>query len=315
MKIAKHQLPASKNGRLPVSQTRRKHIFISPAIASALLEKNTRNFRPVNQRYVNAYARDMAAGKWPYNGESIKVHKDGTILDGQHRLNAIVQAGVGIWCDIIEGLDDAVLATLDTGKPRVASDFLRYLGVPNYRFAAALARQTIINLTSDNWRAASTIKITANEVEKFYHIHEETINGVARYRTDLSQVIAAGYQGPVLFFTHIVCPEAIERLSALVHGRIARDTQCSIDNFFVSASRRRRSKKTARDNSNAGGIHERALMIKAINAFYEGRPLKHIKYNFGVEDYPALFHVSPRELYHQCFNVEFVDEKIVAGVG
>ncbi len=40
------------------------------------------------------YANAMKSGEWKYNGESIKVCTDGSLLDGQHRLEACIESGV-----------------------------------------------------------------------------------------------------------------------------------------------------------------------------------------------------------------------------
>lgn len=59
--------------------------------AEELLGNNTHN-RNTRERLTNVYAADMLKGNWAETGEAIKISNEGLILDGQHRLAAIVQA-------------------------------------------------------------------------------------------------------------------------------------------------------------------------------------------------------------------------------
>lgn len=50
---------------------------ITPQRASEYLKKNTNNYRKARMSDVNQYACDMKAGRWQFNGESIKFSKRG----------------------------------------------------------------------------------------------------------------------------------------------------------------------------------------------------------------------------------------------
>ena len=89
---------------------------ITPAMAQEWAGLNTRN-RPVRYTKVAQFARDMTAGKWMLNGETIKIASDGTILDGQHRLYACIQAEVPFETVVIRGLPMEAQDTIDTGAP------------------------------------------------------------------------------------------------------------------------------------------------------------------------------------------------------
>ncbi len=65
---------------------------MTPQEAARLLACNGHN-RNVSEVLVERYARDMRCGAWKQNGEPILVARDGTLLDGQHRLLAIQRAG------------------------------------------------------------------------------------------------------------------------------------------------------------------------------------------------------------------------------
>lgn len=66
----------------------------------------------------------MASGNWRYTGEGIKFGPDGTLLDGQTRLRAIVLSGVTITMPVWRGIDPDAQLVMDSGRPRSNSDAL-----------------------------------------------------------------------------------------------------------------------------------------------------------------------------------------------
>jgi hypothetical protein len=102
-----------------------KKELITPSRAKELLEANINN-RRVKDEVVNRYAQDILAGRWKEDtGEVIKISKSGIVLDGQHRLYAIIKANTPIFLHIVYGIDDSVSDVLDTGSVRSASDVFK----------------------------------------------------------------------------------------------------------------------------------------------------------------------------------------------
>lgn len=118
-------------------------VEVDPTTASAWLQHNTHN-RSMREDAVSALARDMAAGRWQYTGESVKFSTSGRLLDGQHRLAAIVQAKVAVPILVVPGLPDEAQDVMDTGAKRTASDVLDLAGELNPTLLAAAVRLAII---------------------------------------------------------------------------------------------------------------------------------------------------------------------------
>lgn len=115
-------------------------VEVTPDIARIWLRNNTHN-RKLRERAVADYARDMAAGHWNLNGEAIKFATDGTVLDGQHRLRAVVEADVTVQMLIVVGLDTAAQETMDTGRKRTTGDVMGLRGEHNAHTLAAVLRR------------------------------------------------------------------------------------------------------------------------------------------------------------------------------
>lgn len=112
---------------------------ITLAYAKQLLEQNPRN-RRVNRTIVARYAADMKAGLWVNNGQGIVISPEGELLDGQHRMHAIVEAQTSVAMMVVRGVPRDVFATLDSGKPRSAGDVLSIEGCRHPTVAAGVAR-------------------------------------------------------------------------------------------------------------------------------------------------------------------------------
>jgi hypothetical protein len=92
---------------------------------------------------VAGYARDMKAGKWRRNGETVKIAWNETIPDGQHRLWGCVEAGVPFWCVVVTGVDPDAQDTIDIGLARKFGDQLAIANEPNANILAAVTRWSL----------------------------------------------------------------------------------------------------------------------------------------------------------------------------
>lgn len=98
------------------------YTLVTPRDAEEILSRNTRN-RPLRAGVVERYARDMAAGNWKHNAMPIRIAKDGTLMDGQHRLWAIIESNTPTDMIVIDGLPEDAIDTIDNGAQRAYSDY------------------------------------------------------------------------------------------------------------------------------------------------------------------------------------------------
>lgn len=117
-----------------------KLVTITPDVAARWLEQNTHN-RTVSDPIVMRYARDMQEGRWvSKNGETIKRAADGTIVDGQHRLYAVLMAGVAVQMLVVENVELSAQSTVDTGRARSFSDVCAINGTSYSHSVAGASR-------------------------------------------------------------------------------------------------------------------------------------------------------------------------------
>lgn len=117
-----------------------EYVAVTPQRALELLSRNTHN-RAVRQGHVNGLASDMRAGRWRENGETIKIATDGlqdVLIDGQHRLWAVVESNTTQQFWIVTGLPLSAQDTVDIGRVRSASDIMGLEGLPNSALASGI---------------------------------------------------------------------------------------------------------------------------------------------------------------------------------
>lgn len=188
--------------------------LITPEIAAEMLSRNPSN-RGISPANVQKYAADMSDGKWAENGQSITFDIDGDLLDGQHRLRAIIESRTSQKFLIVTNVARGTFDTIDTGKNRSAADVLTLEGFAGDR-AKALASACKLDLLL-NWdtcrqttgSASVRNKATNHEVLKHYKATPgltTSMEFVMSYPHRL-RVVAPGWATLILYYMRKHSPE------------------------------------------------------------------------------------------------------------
>lgn len=114
-------------------------MLITPETAADWLENRNIGNRRKSNVTGRRYARLIQAKRWKCTHQGIAFDRDGWLIDGQHRLMAIVTTGIPVKLFVIpfvEGMDDHTFDVLDSGHKRQAAQLLNGPGA-NARAAAA----------------------------------------------------------------------------------------------------------------------------------------------------------------------------------
>lgn len=165
---------------------------VTPEMARELLASNTHN-RSLRPRHVANLVKDMKAGKWCMNGDTICISVDGTLVDGQHRLSAVVASGVTATMMVVYDLpnDPEVFGTKGIGKTRHFADVLTIAGAKN---APILATALSLTFRCDEGAMFQSITFSNNEIVEFYNMYvgmEESVSKCLRVRRLVSVPILA----------------------------------------------------------------------------------------------------------------------------
>lgn len=161
-----------------------KRILITPALAEDYLKSNTGN-RRVRETVVRQYAANMERGLWCQNDgliNPITFSKTGRLLDGQHRLLAVIRSGVAVWFYVVTGADEEIFYFFDGGEKRRLSD---QIDCPNATAVAAIAKKMAAFSSGApigraiNGNFSTNRSATRDEARLFYNSNQELCEDAA----------------------------------------------------------------------------------------------------------------------------------------
>ena len=98
--------------------------YVTPTLAQAMLSYCHEDQRRLRIGHATALTAHMTAGRFE-SVDTIKIDCDGAVIDGQHRLCAIVQSGIPQQLLIVSNVPDHVKQYLDQGAKRSEGDRLK----------------------------------------------------------------------------------------------------------------------------------------------------------------------------------------------
>ena len=98
-------------------------VLVTPKMAQGMLCHNHTN-RAVRETQVARLAAVLVNGTWKLTHQGIAFDVDGRLVDGQHRLMAIVRAGIAAELMVSYDVSTEVFAVVDQGVKRNAADIL-----------------------------------------------------------------------------------------------------------------------------------------------------------------------------------------------
>lgn len=94
---------------------------VTPEMAKGYLLKNTDN-RNKRGWWVSGLANMIKRGEWIPTHQGVAFSKSGKLLDGQHRLEAIIEANIPVQMIVTTGVRDDAYKVLDNGIKRTLAD-------------------------------------------------------------------------------------------------------------------------------------------------------------------------------------------------
>lgn len=247
-------------------------VMLTPERATALLEHNRLN-RPVKDQHVKRIASQILNGKWRFNGDTIKISDDGGILDGQHRLWAIIEAKTTVETIIIRGIDRDAFATIDTVRaPRSGGDTLSLMGVTRHRNIVAGALAWYIRWQRgclETYRAPQH-KVENSDVEAAFATNQNMVKAVEKAMR-IRRLVNPSVIGFAYYVASSRNPALAERMVSVLEnpaGVSVTDAFFMLRSHFTSGF----------DPKKRDPVQSIALIFKALNAAHCDLELKHLKW-------------------------------------
>ena len=117
-----------KSAHSTISKEMRTSVMkVTPEIAQAWLGTRGKQ-RSINRHTVDSFARDMKQGAWETTHQGIAFNLMGQLIDGQHRLMAVVQSETPVMMVVTLGCPAEYDSPIDRGRARSIGDIINKSG-------------------------------------------------------------------------------------------------------------------------------------------------------------------------------------------
>ena len=237
-------------------------------MAAEWLARNTFN-RNLSQHSVNRYASDMSAGNWTLTHQGIAFDDQGVLVDGQHRLAAIIKSGVDVRMMVTWG---AARVGIDELRPRTAAEVIKFGAMSNWVDKKHLecAKQMVM-LCSEG---APPYALSTNQLLEISEKNQDAIIFSSElFATNLRGISTAGARAVIATaYYHYDHDDLREFVSTLYNG-IVQSTDRS------AVIRLREQLLVSGRGFSGGGLARRSMawkMMRAVTAFCARQPLRSI---------------------------------------
>jgi hypothetical protein len=244
---------------------------ITPEIATKILEesKDVKN-RNVVDKHVEWLGAQMKAGKWVMNGEAIIIDDEGQVVDGQHRLWAVVNSGATIETMVTRGVDRRGFATIDTGNARTVGNVLGITGEKqSNNLATALSwiyRHDLGKMLWQSKKAGFTSQIALSLIRKHPEVRDSVEFAQKVHRVEPWSRVALS----TMIFLHFMFSrhskdKAIEFFETVGDQRFDTDGTCTrtLRNYILRRDRSIQGMQAT--------LELMAIIVKGFGYFLDGR--------------------------------------------
>lgn len=251
---------------------------ITPEIAKRFLSRNVAN-RNLREATVRSYEIDMRRGNWVPTHQGIAFNDRGDLIDGQHRLTAIVRSGATVKMLITRGLPaesgrTKTMDAVDVGAVRTVRDHLKLQHGFRNPFRDVAAATSIAQLVVGNpslIRKMSVSQILS--VLEVYGRHIADIGGSMDASKEKT-LRRSQFIGP-LAFARGVDPSSVDLfLAGVIKGsNLAEDSPVlAFRNFFFSDA----SSNWTRSSDKAVRTEFACIVLNSLRRFVQAEPSEHV---------------------------------------
>ena len=257
-------------------------VHLTPELASEILKHNNNN-RSISRCNLLQITNSIKNNSYLLNGEAIIIDSDGMLLDGQHRLYAIINTGVAIDTTVSIGMPPKSYKTIDVGRKRSGGDVLAMNNVPSPKNASALiasyfAYRRGLTIAASRPNRYSDSLATPDAILHFYLQYPSLVDDVvvsARKCIEKRAYLSASKVGAYILYLILDKRHSKDAVYSFFYQvfRIEPSTNITID-LLSEALERNKMNQTK-----LTGAQIEAYIIKSWNCFVTGKELKQLRYS------------------------------------
>lgn len=242
-------------------------VDITRPLAQVLVDSTDESQRSVARSRVLEIASDIDNGRWENTGDPIRLSPTGTLVDGQHRLNAYLRSKnenfVLVDMTVVVLKERRSLDVVDTGKSRTVGDIRALTGraqVPNRAVGGIL-------FEANNFENKSLLsKIQRNQIVDSCEFLPE------------ASVLSSLYASTAVIAAAIRCMR-VDRVEAMKFFTAAVTNEHKIDGNEIAALRVLSTWLLTNKHNGGGHAIRREAVVRCIHAWNNYRQSKEVKHS------------------------------------
>lgn len=276
---------------------RLEQVEMTPNQARDLLEASLgQKQRALANSRVDRIAHAIVEGQWKLTHQAIALSPEGFILDGQHRLAAIVRAKMPVQVLVAYDADPATFDVIDTGAARTAANTLQVAGFTNANGLSACSRMLLTYdqiKTSRTPPKSATAKLTTADVIRLMNTERGEL--VSDVQSDASSLATAWGRygsrswimaGQVILREAGHSKEQLDNFNARLRDGAFLEPGSPILAFRRFVMSDTGLARLAKDTKSYVAL---AVFIKTFNAYVTGQERLLAIFKLGLETFPIPF--------------------------
>lgn len=253
-------------------------VAVTPEMASEWIDGHV-NYRNLRARRVKQYAGLMERGEWRLS-QPLIFDTTGKLVDGQHRLQALILTGKTIPFVVLRNLPCESIVCLDVNMARKPADVLGQFLTANAKEVQTIIRAIYLGGKFDS----HTDPIFNCEVEKYYHMYKEGIDFCLSYLfpkengKSISPIFGAFGRAAMYYKGHNKS-RLVECAEIFMTERYKTDA----DETILALNKAIRNSPITRGSDHRAKVYCKAA--RAISAWIDGQQLTKLYYN-GNDPFP-----------------------------
>lgn len=239
---------------------------------------------------VDYYADQMKRNQWMMNGEAICFAEGGLLVNGQHRLNAIIKANVPVQILVVRGIQEDAFITFDNGRTRTMGDVLSLADVPNANNVATIIKKYLIlkqgrNIIKSNSNVGSSkaYRVTKQDMMDCYKSNSELILGITRFSMQCMSkinIMPASEIGAIYLYLVKENKHPMEFVEAFFRMLFYSE---NVSNATINVFREKVIQSKLQASLKMASKYKEALFTKTWNAYVTNKELKVLSWNEAKE--------------------------------
>ena len=153
---------------------------ITPDMAKTILTYRNKNNRKYRYNQIGKLSEAIEKGEWKVTNQGLAFDKEGNLIDGQHRLAAVLQTRKTVPMMVATNMDASIFDVVDTGSKRSTGDALDILGSEEGRVVSGAIKTLICynKYPDKTWSGTAIQQPSTSEIVKIYEERKDEIEAL-----------------------------------------------------------------------------------------------------------------------------------------